>query len=154
MLIIVKIVILVLLSIISSRIMQARQLDKSIKFKLDFVSWIRLIVVLGLNIFILVSTSETEAQFLALIIGGEVMIVITFFFNKRIMFVGKDVLFFKEHSFKISDITNVYYEKGKMTLSIQGTPVHTRFPVFHKDHFLERFSGKQFRKEESHDTKQ
>ena len=151
MLLVVKIVLLVLLSIMSSRVMHAKQLDKSLKIKLNLSSWIQIILVIVLDIFVLVSSGKTETQTLILIIVGEMMIVVTFFVGKRITLVGKDVLFIKEHSFRVTDITNVSYEKGKLTLSIQGTPVHTRFPIFHKETFLERFSGKQFRKETNHD---
>lgn len=154
MLLVVKIVLLVLLSIMSSRVMHAKQLDKSLKIKLDFLSWVQVLGVIALDILVLVSSGKTETQNVMLILAGELMIMITFFVGKRITLVGKDVLFIKEHSFRITDVSNVYYEKGKLTLSIQGTPVHTRFPIFHKETFLERFSGKQFRKENNDDSKQ
>ena len=102
-------------------------------------------IVTGINLGIMVMPI-TNSTYTFLLIGGQVMIVLTYFHLRRIVIFGKKLAYLMEHPFKISDIRNYKYEKGKMTFVVKNVPLSIRFPLSDMNNVSERLSGKYYKK--------
>lgn len=142
---IIRFIIIALYLLTINKIMKARKMDPTIKFKFDFRSLFELMVVTGINLGIMVMPI-TNSTYTFLLIGGQVMIVLTYFHLRRIVIFGKKLAYLMEHPFKISDIRNYKYEKGKMTFVVKNVPLSIRFPLSDMNNVSERLSGKYYKK--------
>lgn len=140
---VVKIVILVLMGLAAFKASRAKQLDSTIEFKLNLRSWLELLVIVGLNIFVLISRPGSENEILYIFLG-QLMIILTFLHTKRYVFAGKKYLYMIENVFDEKEIRNMNYTNGVLHLKIRKTATKVRLPITDVEYLLERFSGKKY----------
>ncbi|QIK69861.1 hypothetical protein G7062_05945 [Erysipelothrix sp. HDW6C] len=143
--IIAKLVIAVLYGFEFMRYNRAKRLDNTIKVKFDIRSWIEVIVVGGLNIGLMVYPN-VEQNVVFLTFYAFVMLAVTFFHTRRLVVIGKKVIFILEHSFKLTDLSRVTYEKGVMKFLIKGQAFKLRLPLGDMEYVMQRLSGKYYKK--------
>lgn len=143
--IIIRFIIVAIYMLILNKYLKARKMDPSLKFKFDLRSLIELVVVTGINIGIITMPITPGTQSLILL-GGQVMIVATYFHLRRLVVFGKKVVFLLEHAFLISDVKNFKYKKGKMTFLVKNVALSIRFPLADMNYIRERLSGKYYKK--------
>ena len=143
--IIIRFVILAIYMLILNKFLKARKMDPNMKFKFDLRSLVEIVLVSAINLAILALPINDSTRTFVLL-GGQVMIVLTYFHLRRIVVFGKKVAFLLEHSFLISDIKNFKYKKGKMTFLIKNVALSIRFPLADMNYLHERLSGKYYKK--------
>lgn len=143
--IIIRFVIIAIYMLILNKYLKARKMDPNLKFRFDIRSIAELVLVSGINLAVLALPINSSTSTFILL-GGQVMIVVTYFHLRRIVVFGKKVAFLLEHSFLIPDIKNFKYKKGKMTFLIKNVPLSIRFPLADMNYLHERLSGKYYKK--------
>lgn len=143
-LLVVKIVLSIILVMELYKVLRARKLDSTLKIKLDFRSKVETGLILGLDILILFYRPQETTE-LFFVLGGQLMILLTFIYSRRLVFVGQNNLYLLQLNFLITDVTKVSYDKLNLSLKIQNNDIKVRLPISAKDYLMERFSGKQFR---------
>lgn len=141
----IRIVIVVLYGMTYNKYKKAQRMDSDMKMKFDFRSLLELALVTGINVGLIVMPINENTNNI-LLIGGQIMIVVTYLHLRRIVVFGKKVVYFLENPFLISDMKSFKYNKGKMTFLIKGTPLSIRFPLSDMNYVHERLSGKYYKK--------
>lgn len=139
-----KCVLIALLFYTVVRIYRARKHDPLLKIRFTGRSLAEVIAVAGLNILVLVLPYEVLGEGVTSFLSIAAIILSYYHFN-RYVFLGKKIIYLREHAFRIQDVSGVWYEKGILTLNIKNQPLRVRFPLGDIKSFIEFFSGKRFR---------
>ncbi len=130
------------------KINKAKMIDKSLKIKLDFISTAELLLVVLVNLtFFVIPIPKINVIYGTVM--SNVMIIVTYFHLRRLMFVGKKILYFRENSFLISDVSHFKYEAGRLSFRIKNHPFKVMRPLTHLEYVLEvmsRTKGRRIKK--------
>ena len=115
--------------------------DKSITFRFDGLSWVRLLVMTLLNVSLFMPASKMPLLY-GLIVGNG-MLVISFLQLRAIMLFGDRYMFFKESGFEMKDISKFNVEGSKVHMRIKGQAISFIRPITDIAYAQEKFSGRR-----------
>ena len=141
----VRFILLAIYAITLFKINKSKMIDKSVKIKFDLISITEIIIIFGINLSFFVIPVEKINVIYGTVVSN-LMIFITYFHLRRMMFVGKKILFFRENSFLISDISHFKYESGRLSFRVKNHPFKVRRPLAHLEYLTETMSRTKGRK--------
>lgn len=115
--------------------------DKSVKFRFDAMSWVRIILMTLFNLSLFMPASVMPLWY-GLVVGNG-MLVVTMLQLHSIMLFGDRYMFFKESAFEMRDISHFKAQGLNVSMRIKGKPISFRLPLTHIEFATEAFSGRR-----------
>ena len=127
------------------KINKSKMIDKTVKIKFDFISIAEILLVLIINLgFFIIPIEKLNVIYGSVM--SNVMIFVTYFHLRRMMFVGKKIFYFRENSFLITDVSHFKYESGRLSFRLKNHPFKVRRPLSHLAYLMEGMSRTKSRK--------
>lgn len=122
-----------------------RSHDKTMSFRFDGISWVRigLMTLLNLSLFVI---PATKMPLIYGIVVGNGMIALTALQLRQIMILGDRYLFYKESGFLVRDIEKFEFDGKRVHMRIKGHPISFSRPITNLEYCIERLSGRRPRR--------
>lgn len=141
----IRFILLAIYAITILKINKSKMIDKTVKIKFDLLSILEMVVIFTINLsFFIIPIAKINVVYGTVV--SNLMIFITYFHLRRMMFVGKKILYFRENSFLISDISHFKYEQGRLSFKVKNHPFKVRRPLAHLDNLTEAMSRTKSRR--------
>lgn len=118
--------------------------DKTIKFRFDALSWVRLIGMTLLNLSLFMPAHKMPLIYGVVV--GNGMLVVTILQLRSIMLFGERYMFFKESGFEMRDVDKFTVDGIKVHMRIRGQAISFNRPITDVNFAVERFSGRRPRR--------